>query len=93
MSLLVSVILPTFNRANYLTRAIESVLAQSFENWELIIVDNSSTDGTKELLSKFVDPRIRVVSVQNNGNISYSLNINTSSRNRNSYPRNRISIH
>ena len=75
MSLLISVILPTFNRAHFLTKAIDSVLAQSFENWELIIVDNSSTDGTKELLSKYVDPRIRVVFVRNGGNISYSLNV------------------
>jgi len=74
MAILVSIILPTFNRAHFLPRAIESVLAQSFGNWELIIVDNSSTDDTKALLSKYVDSRIQVIYVHNRGNISFSLN-------------------
>jgi glycosyltransferase involved in cell wall biosynthesis len=57
----VSVILPTFNREKYLERSIESVLAQSFELWELIVVDDGSGDGTFELVDGYLmkNPKIR----------------------------------
>ncbi|HVV49326.1 MAG TPA: glycosyltransferase, partial [Polyangia bacterium] len=42
----VSIVLPTFNRADVIGRALESVRAQSFEDWELLVVDDGSTDGT-----------------------------------------------
>ncbi|RMD45126.1 MAG: glycosyltransferase family 2 protein [Aquificota bacterium] len=54
----VSVILPTFNRAKYLDRAISSVLSQSFYDFELIIVDDASTDNTEEIVGMFKDERI-----------------------------------
>jgi glycosyltransferase involved in cell wall biosynthesis len=54
-----SIILPTFNRENLLLRAIKSVLPQSFENFELIIVDDASTDNTAGIVKQFADPRIR----------------------------------
>jgi glycosyltransferase involved in cell wall biosynthesis len=58
---LISIILPTFNRAALLPRAIDSVLRQTWENWELVIEDDGSTDGTDVLLSNYAgqDPRIR----------------------------------
>src|SRR2546421_4910105 len=58
---LVSVGLPTFNRARTLKRAIESVLGQSYTNLELVISDNASTDGTKDLCEQFsrIDRRIK----------------------------------
>ncbi len=62
---LVSVIIPTFNRAWILLEAIESVLSQTFENYELIVVDDGSTDNTRLLLESFKD--IRVVSQDNKG--------------------------
>jgi glycosyltransferase involved in cell wall biosynthesis len=60
-----SIILPTFNRAHFLPKAIESVLAQTFEDWELVIVDDGSTDNTREVVVAYKDPRI-VYSYQEN---------------------------
>lgn len=54
-----SIIIPTWNRAAFLNLAVKSVIDQSFLDWELIIVDDGSTDNTKELASTFTDPRIR----------------------------------
>lgn len=53
-----SVIIPTYNRADFLSAAIDSVLSQSFNNWELIIVDDGSIDNTKEVVSKCNDSRV-----------------------------------
>jgi len=57
--LLVSVVLPTRSRVDLLSRAIASVQAQTHEHWELLIVDDRSTDSTPELLASLKDPRIR----------------------------------
>src|SRR3972149_3665070 len=55
----VSVCIPSYNHARYIGASIESVLAQSFEDWELVIVDNFSTDDTQAVVKSFRDPRIR----------------------------------
>ena len=57
----VTVCLPTFNKAHYLPAAIESVLAQEFRDYELLIVDDASTDGTAEVVQNFQDSRIRCI--------------------------------
>jgi glycosyltransferase involved in cell wall biosynthesis len=54
----ISIITPTFNRAQFLNRMIGSVLNQSFQNWELIILDDGSTDHTSEVVQAFKDSRI-----------------------------------
>jgi glycosyltransferase involved in cell wall biosynthesis len=56
-----SVILPTYNRAHLIERAILSVTGQTFKDWELIIVDDGSTDNTAETVAKFTDTRIKYV--------------------------------
>jgi glycosyltransferase involved in cell wall biosynthesis len=61
---LVSVVTPVYNGAEYLAECIESVIGQTYENWEHVIVDNCSTDGTLEIARSYEarDPRIRVES-------------------------------
>jgi glycosyltransferase involved in cell wall biosynthesis len=60
---LVSCIIPTYNREKFLPDSIDSVLKQTYKNWELIIVDDRSTDGTKKLIEKYMkkDKRIKYV--------------------------------
>lgn len=53
----ISVILPTFNRAKVLARAVQSVIEQTFTDWELVVVDDGSTDNTYRLISAFMDKR------------------------------------
>lgn len=55
---LVSVIIPTFNRQNLILRAVKSILAQSYENIEIIVVDDGSTDNTKAILEEYIDTDI-----------------------------------
>ena len=58
---LISVVIPTYNRAEFLRAAIESVLAQTYPNFELLILDNCSPDHTPQVVASFKDPRIRYV--------------------------------
>src|SRR6266511_1012520 len=63
---LVSVIMPTFNRADTIRRAIRSVQAQTFTDWELIVVDDGSTDNTVALIEG-CDPRLKLIRQENQG--------------------------
>lgn len=63
----VSVIIPTYNRASYLPRAVYSVLNQSYRDLELIIVDDGSTDNTRDFLKTLDDPRVKIIYQENRG--------------------------
>jgi glycosyltransferase involved in cell wall biosynthesis len=70
---LVSVIIPTYNRAHLITEAVESVLAQTYQNFELIVVDDGSTDNTGQVLRSF-GSKIQLIS-QNNLGVAEARNI------------------
>lgn len=65
---LVSVITPTYNCAKFIGETIESVQAQTYQQWEMIIVDDCSTDNTKEIVDKYIkeDSRIKYFCLENN---------------------------
>lgn len=71
---LVSIIMPTYNCGHFIKRAIDAVLSQSYSNWELIIIDNSSTDNTEQIIQDYDEARIKYKKVNNNGVIAYSRN-------------------
>ncbi len=60
-----SVIIPTYNRASFICKAIESVINQTFQEWELVIVDDGSKDNTKEVVERYKDERIIYVYQEN----------------------------
>jgi len=62
-----SIVMPMYNVEKYVSTAIESVLTQSFEEFELICIDDGCTDNTFEIVSAFDDPRIRIVRQKNRG--------------------------
>ena len=63
----VSVIMSVYNGEKYLPEAIDSVLNQTFEDFEFVIVDDGSTDGTADILSGYKDPRIKVITQKHLG--------------------------
>jgi glycosyltransferase involved in cell wall biosynthesis len=71
----ISVVIPTYNRANDLKRALKSVQVQTFTNWEVLIVDNHSVDNTDQVVSDFNDSRIKLFKIHNNGVIAASRNV------------------
>src|SRR5687767_7703512 len=66
---LVSILIPTYNRLDYLREAVGSVLRQTYENWELIIVDDGSTDDTRAWVLSLAEPRIRLITIPHSGNL------------------------
>jgi len=71
---LVSIIMPAFNRSDIIRTAILSILAQAYENWELIIVDDGSTDNTVAIAKTFKDKRIQTIVLKNNVGVSKARN-------------------
>ncbi|MFZ9247278.1 MAG: glycosyltransferase family 2 protein [Ilumatobacteraceae bacterium] len=71
---LVTVVIPTYNHAEFLKRALDSVVAQTYKDWEAIVVNNFSTDNTIVIVESFNDERIRLINFRNNGIIAASRN-------------------
>lgn len=75
MSDLVSIIMPSYNTGRFISETIESVLAQSYSNWELIIVDDCSTDNTDEVIEDYIsDDRIKYIKNDKNSGAAISRN-------------------
>ncbi|HSN39491.1 MAG TPA: glycosyltransferase, partial [Burkholderiales bacterium] len=70
----ISVVIPTYNHAQFLKAALDSVRAQTFADWEAIVVNNYSEDNTEEIVASFHDSRIRLVNFRNHGIIAASRN-------------------
>uniref|UniRef100_UPI0040481146 glycosyltransferase family 2 protein n=1 Tax=Mariniflexile sp. TaxID=1979402 RepID=UPI0040481146 len=79
---LVSIIVPCYNQAQYLDEALESVLSQTYENWECIIVDDGSPDNTNEIVQKWVEKEARFIYLKKeNGGLSSARNAGISKAN------------
>ena len=69
----VSVIIPAYNQSHYLSEAVQSVLNQTYPDFEIIIVDDGSTDDTREVAHSYSDPRVRYI-YQDNAGLSAARN-------------------
>ena len=73
---LVSVVTPTYNHARYIGRCIDSLLGQTYPYWEMIVVDDGSTDKTRDVVQSYRDHRITYISQQNQGVAKLASTIN-----------------
>jgi len=71
-----SVVMTAYNSENYVARTIESILAQTFPNWELVIVDDHSSDYTPEIISKYASADSRIKALRNESNLYISRSAN-----------------
>ena len=72
---LVSIVIPTYNHAKFISKALKSVIDQTYKNWEAIIIDNESVDETYKLVNDFNDSRIKYFKISNDGVIAKSRNL------------------
>ena len=73
---LVSLIMPVFNHEKFLGRSIGSIVNQNYNNWELIIIDDGSTDSSSKIINEFSDPRISYYHQENQGVLNLAKTIN-----------------
>lgn len=71
---LISVVVPSYNHGRFISKMINSVIAQSYSNWEMIIVDNHSDDDTDQIIKEYQDNRIKIIKINNGGVIAVSRN-------------------
>ena len=71
---LVSIIMPSWNTAKWIAESIQSVIDQTYTNWELIIVDDCSTDDTDEVVKSFKDTRIKYLKNEQNSGAALTRN-------------------
>lgn len=74
LSPLVSVVIPAYNQAEFLTETVQSVLNQTYQNFEIIVVSDASTDNTDEIMAQFTDPRLKYIVHKKNQRLSATRN-------------------
>ena len=67
---LVTVVIPTYNQADFLREALQSVVNQDLADWQAVVVNNYSTDHTKDVVAEIADPRIQIIDFNNEGVLS-----------------------
>lgn len=72
---LISIVIPTYNHAHFLHDALLSVIAQTYQNWEAIVIDNHSNDNTDQVVHSFNDTRVKLLKIHNHGIIATSRNM------------------
>lgn len=72
----ISIILPTYNGAKYIRKAIESVISQNFFDWELMIINDGSTDNTEEIIEEYKSKDNRIVYIKNDSNLGIQKTFN-----------------
>ena len=75
INLYFSVVIPSFNRLSYLKKSVDSVLCQSYKMFEIIVIDNNSSDGSQDYIESLNNSKIRLLSTNNFGSIAKSRNI------------------
>lgn len=78
MNDLISIIMPSYNTGKYIKDSIDSIIAQTYKNWELIIIDDCSTDNSNEIIESYSEPRIRLL--KNKTNLGAALSRNSGLR-------------
>lgn len=73
-NVVVSIIMPAYNAEKFINEAVDSVLSQTYKDWELIIINDASSDNTGEIVDKYDDNRIRVFHLSKNSGVSFSRN-------------------
>jgi glycosyltransferase involved in cell wall biosynthesis len=72
---IVSIVIPTYNHAKFIGKALQSIIDQTYKNWETIVIDNNSTDDTDKVINQYNDPRIKYLKINNDGVIAKSRNL------------------
>lgn len=72
---LVTIIMPAHNSEKYIEKSIESVISQTYEKWELFVVDDCSNDGTAAKVQKYHDERIKLIKLEQNAGVAHARNI------------------
>lgn len=67
MRLMISIVIPLYNKVNTIARALDTVLAQTYQDFEVVVVDDGSTDGGAAIVEQYADPRIRLIRQENAG--------------------------
>ena len=74
-----SIIIPNFNQASYLKKALNGVIKQTYKNYEIIIIDNNSTDKSRDVINSFSDVRIKSFYINRSNNTFRIINVSNAS--------------